>query len=150
MQTVGAAPENGVNSLHSPPRSPVVITGTNGADGEHKYSFKDWQEVVKERRTPAADAASVTSTQRTGPTTAMANGMGVTDFFSPEIFQIVLHNPTTSYQLLLFSQSRFCGENMEFLEKVGEALTVGLTGGSLANGTALSNRWTATIHCSTK
>lgn len=49
------------------------------------------------------------------------NGMvtnGVADFFSPEIFQIVLHNPTTSHQLLKFSQSRFCGENMEFLDKV--------------------------------
>ena len=42
----------------------------------------------------------------------------VADFFNPEIFQVVLHNPTTSYQMLRFSQSRFCGENMEFLEKV--------------------------------
>lgn len=40
------------------------------------------------------------------------------DFFSSETFQTVLHNPTTSHQLLLFSQSRLCGENMEFLEKV--------------------------------
>ena len=40
------------------------------------------------------------------------------DFFGPGIFQIVLHNPTTSHQLLKFSQARFCGENMEFLEKV--------------------------------
>ena len=43
---------------------------------------------------------------------------GLADFFSPEVFQIVLHNPTTAHQLLKFSQSRFCGENMEFLEKV--------------------------------
>ena len=43
---------------------------------------------------------------------------GVADFFSPEIFNIVLHNPTTAHQLLRFSQNRFCGENMEFLEKV--------------------------------
>ncbi|MCJ1228994.1 hypothetical protein MMC12_005658 [Toensbergia leucococca] len=42
---------------------------------------------------------------------------GVADFFSPEIFNIVLHNPTTAHQLLRFSQNRFCGENMEFLEK---------------------------------
>ena len=40
------------------------------------------------------------------------------DFFSPEVFQIVLHNPTTAHQLLRFSQTRFCGENMEFLDKV--------------------------------
>ena len=56
-----------------------------------------------------------------------SNGMltnGVADFFSPEIFQIVLHNPTTSHQLLKFSQSRFCGENMEFLDKVDLSPTV--------------------------
>ena len=41
------------------------------------------------------------------------------DFFGHEVFQTVLHNPTTAHQLLLFSQSRLCGENMEFLEKVG-------------------------------
>jgi hypothetical protein len=40
------------------------------------------------------------------------------DFFGPEIFQIVIHNPSTAHQLAKFSQSRFCGENMEFLDKV--------------------------------
>ena len=35
-----------------------------------------------------------------------------------QIFNVVLHNPTTSHQLRKFSQTRFCGENMEFLEKV--------------------------------
>ena len=47
-----------------------------------------------------------------------ANGNGLADFFSPEVFQIVLHNPTTAHRLLKFSQARMCGENMEFLEKV--------------------------------
>lgn len=65
-------------------------------------------------------------TPPTKPSTAYGSSgyanNGVADFFSPEIFQIVLHNPTTSHQLLKFSQSRFCGENMEFLEKVGEPL----------------------------
>lgn len=46
---------------------------------------------------------------------------GLADFFSPEVFQIVLHNPTTAHRLLKFSQARMCGENMEFLEKVGVA-----------------------------
>lgn len=40
------------------------------------------------------------------------------DFFSSEVFQIVLHNPATAHRLLKFSQARMCGENMEFLEKV--------------------------------
>lgn len=46
---------------------------------------------------------------------------GLADFFSTEVFQIVLHNPTTAHRLLKFSQARMCGENMEFLEKVGLA-----------------------------
>ncbi len=47
-----------------------------------------------------------------------ASSSRLPDFFSSEIFQIVLHNPTTQHQLLKFSQSRLCGENLEFLEKV--------------------------------
>ena len=43
---------------------------------------------------------------------------GLADFFSNEVFQIVLHNPTTAHRLSKFSQARMCGENMEFLEKV--------------------------------
>lgn len=43
---------------------------------------------------------------------------GHVDFFSPEVFQIVLHNPATAHRFLRFCQSRACGENMEFLEKV--------------------------------
>jgi hypothetical protein len=42
----------------------------------------------------------------------------ITDFFSSEVFNVVLHNPTTAHRLLRFSQSRACGENMEFLQKV--------------------------------
>ena len=40
------------------------------------------------------------------------------DFFSQEVFQMVLHNPTTSHQLMKFSQSRFCAENIDFLDRV--------------------------------
>lgn len=47
------------------------------------------------------------------------------DFFSPEVFRIVLHNPTTAHRLLRFSQARMCGENMEFLEKVGPLQSYG-------------------------
>ena len=40
------------------------------------------------------------------------------DFFCQEVFQTVLHNPTTSHQLMKFSQSRFCAENIDFLDRV--------------------------------
>ncbi|TVY35580.1 Phototropin [Lachnellula occidentalis] len=46
------------------------------------------------------------------------NGNNITDFFGLEVFRLVLHNPTTAHRLLRFCQSRACGENMEFLQKV--------------------------------
>lgn len=49
---------------------------------------------------------------------ANANHNFLTDFFSPEVFQVVLHNPTTAHRFLRFCQSRACGENLEFLHKV--------------------------------
>ncbi|KAG9235145.1 hypothetical protein BJ875DRAFT_483491 [Amylocarpus encephaloides] len=42
----------------------------------------------------------------------------ITDFFSPEVFHVVLKNPTTAHRLMRFAQSRACGENMEFLQIV--------------------------------
>ena len=80
--------------------------------------LKDWQEVTTISQPSSSNYAPSFTTQKHSPG---SNGMltnSVADFFSPEIFQIVLHNPTTSHQLLKFSQSRFCGENMEFLDKV--------------------------------
>jgi hypothetical protein len=43
---------------------------------------------------------------------------GFTDFFSQEVFQIVLHNPTTAHRFMKFCESRACPENIEFLQKV--------------------------------
>ncbi|KAI0163605.1 hypothetical protein BJ166DRAFT_465879 [Pestalotiopsis sp. NC0098] len=40
------------------------------------------------------------------------------DFFSPGIFQVVIHNPATAYQLQKFCETQYCGENVEFLQKV--------------------------------
>lgn len=90
-----------------------------GATSESNHQLQKWQDVATERKHSfSQDDASVASTMkqsvRSGPSST-----GVADIFSPEIFQVVLHNPTTSHQLLRYSQSRFCGENMEFLEKVG-------------------------------
>ncbi|MCJ1245706.1 hypothetical protein MMC30_002910 [Trapelia coarctata] len=106
------------DSVHSPANGHA-----NGQTyAEQKYNMNEWQDTVKEKRSAQSDAASMSSTQPNGQGNGLvSNGNmsnGAADFFSPEIFQIVLHNPTTSHQLLQFSQSRFCGENMEFLEKV--------------------------------
>ena len=71
---------------------------------------------------------------------------GLADFFSTEVFQIVLHNPTTAHRLLKFSQARMCGENMEFLEKVGAVLfpkSASLTVGNLHRWTVTMPSWTS-------
>lgn len=42
----------------------------------------------------------------------------IADFYSPEVFRVVLNNPTTAHRLKRFCQSRACGEDMEYLQKV--------------------------------
>ncbi|MCJ1479717.1 hypothetical protein MMC13_008403 [Lambiella insularis] len=113
----GVAAQNGSLAQHD--GTPSFKAATMG---ETNYNLKDWQQVVTDNERERAsrggnDGASMTSSQRNVPLSGIMS-TGVADFFSPEIFQIVLHNPTTSHQLLQFSQSRFCGENMEFLERV--------------------------------
>ena len=113
---------HGGNQLNGYDNNPLVSpTGLRplGATGEPNHQLQKWQDVAMERNhSISQDDASVASTMKqsigSGPPST-----GVADIFSPEIFQVVLHNPTTSHQLLRYSQSRFCGENMEFLEKVG-------------------------------
>jgi phototropin len=58
------------------------------------------------------------TTTLSGSGTGVGTQNDITDFFSSEVFQIVLHNPTTAHRFLRFCQSRDCGENMEFLQKV--------------------------------
>lgn len=63
-----------------------------------------------------APPSSFSAPKQSGGTDKRAEALA--DFFSSEVFQIVLHNPTTAHRMLKFSQARMCGENMEFLEKV--------------------------------
>lgn len=63
------------------------------------------------------------SSSRSGNTATMStSGQGnvgnTADFFSWEVFQIVLHNPTTAHRFLRFCQSRACAENIKFLQQV--------------------------------
>ena len=91
--------------------------------GDPIHRLNAWQEKLMEGRPSSSpDAVSVTSTQPPQSARTAFPAPGTADIFSPEIFQVVLHNPTTSHQLLRYSKSRFCGENMEFLDKVGTNL----------------------------
>lgn len=99
----------------------------NGDSTHNPYKHNEGsQKPVQWRESPAEKSLPNAQVPRTADSVTKANGAagagvgaaGLADFFSPEVFQIVLHNPTTAHQLLKFSQSRFCGENMEFLDKV--------------------------------
>ena len=98
-------PENIANGLSSPrPQQ------SREELKQFDFSLNDIQE--KSSYAPSVASASV----HTGISGSSNSKMP--DFFGHEVFQTVLHNPATAHQLLLFSQSRLCGENMEFLEKV--------------------------------
>ena len=83
------------------------------------YKLPQWKELtVNEPSTKSSNSPTADSIPKYSAINGIGNN-GLADFFSPEVFQIVLHNPTTAHRLLKFSQTRMCGENMEFLEKVG-------------------------------
>ncbi|KAK4993370.1 hypothetical protein LTR66_006049 [Elasticomyces elasticus] len=66
------------------------------------------------------DAPSISSMSRVSQHTGISGSSSskMPDFFANEVFHIVLRNPATAHRLLKFSQSRLCGENIEFLERV--------------------------------
>ena len=84
------------------------------------FNLTPLEEDLRERSYYEPSVSSISNSVAQSQTTGISGSSGsrLPDFFSSEIFQIVLHNPTTSHQLLKFSQSRLCGENLEFLEKV--------------------------------
>lgn len=72
----------------------------------------DGDRTIKKHLNPRDTESIAESVATTASSTRLAN------FFGQEVFQIILHNPTTSHQLTKFCQSRFCAENMEFLERI--------------------------------
>jgi hypothetical protein len=94
------------NGIGSPPHEAI----SGGPIIRRRYSDEDIS-VRSVRNSISGRTAKSTASQ------------SMPDFFSSEIFQVVLHNPTTAYQLLKFSESRLCSENVEFLAKVDEYRT---------------------------
>lgn len=95
------------------------VTTPTSPNGHHGFDFGNITSSSQKHAQEPSPAPQ--SSLETPPRSATSNGMltnGVVDFFSPEVFQIVLHNPATAHQLLKFSQARLSGENMEFLERV--------------------------------
>lgn len=96
---------------NSPPEDNVNLEELRKLD----FNLEPIEETDKSAYEPSISTFSRTS-HNTTLTVASSNKLP--DFFAHEVFQIVLHNPTTSHQLLKYSQSRLCGENLEFLERV--------------------------------
>ena len=100
----------------NPPYSSIERSGTklDKGDGDREYS------TPNQGSPRGDDEASRSSKSETlvGSHQAGSGSMKITDFFSSRVFQIVIHNPTTAHRFLKYCQSRACGENMEFLQKV--------------------------------
>jgi hypothetical protein len=110
----------------SPSQSPLRSALSNSPVDSHQWPIRNGDEVNHDARGPgvlgpieetsycAPSAASISEQTNFSRTSSGR----LTDFFGAEVFQMVLHNPTTCHQLTRFAQTRFCGENMEFLEQV--------------------------------
>ena len=99
---------NGANDMND-------MNGMNGVNGTNDMDDMDDINAVNGHPSPASGVLHPKAVPLLDG--APMKGLhGFADFFSTEVFSLVLHNPTTAYQLLKFSRSHYCGENMEFLE----------------------------------
>jgi hypothetical protein len=96
----------------TPTKSYSPRSGGRRSLSERDHRVRDFIEEEDE-----TSCSSPTTTMTSPRTNGSGNDM-ITDFFSPDVFQLVIHNPTTAYRFLRFCQSRNCGESMEFLQKV--------------------------------
>jgi len=96
-------------------RDAAARDGNAYVNGNGNGTYPDEGNESRAYRPPAA---SFSSPKQQSQSMMERSPNGLADFFSAEVFQIVLHNPTTAHRLFKFSQARMCGENMEFLEKV--------------------------------
>ncbi|KAK3671295.1 hypothetical protein LTR78_008755 [Recurvomyces mirabilis] len=73
---------------------------------------------LKRGLAPSMTSMSEATSLSTPPHQQVSTGSRMPEFFGQTVFQTVLHNPTIAHQLLRFAQSRLCGENLEFLDRV--------------------------------
>lgn len=97
---------------------------TGYSAGMSAGASEDSSSRVPLRRLYSDDEISVRKQSISSKTVRSTTSQSVLpDFFSPSIFNVVLHNPTTAHQLFKFSETRLCSENVEFLTKVDEYRT---------------------------
>ena len=104
-------------------QSPLRSAFSNPPVDSRQWPVRNGDEFDHEIRGPGVLSPIGETSYYAASTSEQTNFSGtssgrLTDFFGAEVFQMVLHNPTTCHQLTKFAQTRFCGENMEFLEQV--------------------------------
>jgi len=114
-------PDADFDKKTSPPPSPVryrrarSINPRDQSNAERRSGIREYTSPEDERYIRSGEIG--TTVRDSQDETSMAT---FTDFFSSEIFHMVLKNPTTAHRFLKFCQNRDCGENIEFLQKVRE------------------------------
>lgn len=112
---------NARNSMHSAisPGADNRVMNMQDATSPHTDNSRILSVIEEQSYADSIGSVSVSEhTERTSTGISTSSSGKLTDFFGTEVFQIVLHNPTTAHQLTNFARNRFCGENMEFLEQV--------------------------------
>lgn len=94
-----------------------LFTRKNGNDSG--VGISDRSRSSRERGASSGQGDSVIS-QRSSKLVENANRP--VDFFSQAIFQVVMHNPATSHQLLNYCRSQHCANNVDFLTKVCQVI----------------------------
>jgi hypothetical protein len=102
------------SALSNPPVDSRQWPLRNGDEFNHEARGPDVLSPIEGTSFHAPTAASISEQTNVSGTSSGR----LTDFFGTEVFQMVLRHPTTCHQLTKFAQTRFCGENMEFLEQV--------------------------------
>lgn len=104
-------------SSHQKPNITFLRPESECENDDEDYALPTVSEDVAE---DALDSPPLNrSAQSSGVDSGAKLGEGLMDFFGADVFQMVLHNPTTAHRFLRFCQSRARGGDMEFLEKVG-------------------------------
>lgn len=88
-------------------------TGTGGGKIVKRQTMAPISPVREKR-----ESFSLEQSDHRAPKSQQPVHSNIADFYSPEVFRVVLNNPTTAHRLKRFCQSRACGEDMEYLQKV--------------------------------
>ncbi|KAL8294499.1 hypothetical protein RB597_007817 [Gaeumannomyces tritici] len=116
----GSSDDYGVPSITQ--HQPASASGDHESLDYHRLSSSrqdvDLHKNVSREPPGLTSIRSGVSESRRTDMPVVTRGSRMPDFFGPSLFQVVLNSPTTAHQLQMYCESRFCGENMEFLQHI--------------------------------